>query len=74
MATPQQLLQDAERAYHALQTGVSPRVIVDIDGSRTEFAPANLTRLYNYIQDLKARVGAAGGPASQVIGPATFIF
>nr|DAL65672.1 MAG TPA_asm: Head to tail joining protein [Caudoviricetes sp.] len=74
MATPQQLLQDAERAYHALQTGASPRVIVDVDGSRTEFAPANLSKLYSYIQDLKAQVGVAGGAAPQILGPATFIF
>lgn len=74
MATPQQLLTDAEAAYHKLQTGVSPRVVVDVDGSRVEFAPANLSKLYSYIQDLRAQVNVANGVAPAVLGPATFIF
>ena len=53
MATNQQLLDDAKAAYHSLMTGTMARVVVDIDGSRTEFTATNAARLYAYIQTLE---------------------
>lgn len=77
MATTAQLtalLADAQKAYHNLQTGVAPRVVVEMDGTRVEFAPANVSRLYSYIQSLQAQLNAAGAIAVIPMGPATFTF
>lgn len=73
MATQQQLV-DAQTAYHKLVTGTAPRVVVDIDGSRVEFAPTNKADLYNYIQQLQQALGVATAPALCNYGPASFIF
>jgi hypothetical protein len=68
-------IADARAAYHSLQTGRQPRVVVDQNGERVEFAPANLARLYTYIMQLEAQlpcsVPASGVPSN---GPAGFIF
>lgn len=47
-------ISDAESKYHQLLTGTMPRVIVDQNGERVEFAAANSQRLYSYIASLKA--------------------
>lgn len=53
----------AETAYHDLQTGKSPRVVVDQNGERVEFTPANASRLSAYIDSLKReRDGGSAGP------------
>jgi len=77
MATPAQLtalLADAQKAYHSLQTGVQARVVVEMDGTRVEFAPANSARLYSYIQTLQAQLNIASATPLTGIGPATFVF
>lgn len=76
MATTQELLDSAKQAYHSLQTGVMPRVVVDMDGSRVEFAPATASKLYDYIQKLQAQLT---GPVSACelaaqYGPMGFTF
>ena len=73
MATTQQLLDEAEAAYHKLQTGTMARVVVDIDGSRVEFTPANKQALYTYIQQLQARLGSVDGIVPN-LAPAQFYF
>lgn len=71
------LLNDARKAYHALMTGTSPRVVVDQNGERVEFTAANKQGLYSYIQQLEAQLGAGCGgtptPMAQY-HPATFVF
>ena len=54
--TLQQKLDEAEAAYHALLTGTQPKVVVDQNGERVEYTSANATRLYLYIQQLKAQI------------------
>lgn len=54
--TPQQKLDEAESAYHALVTGTQPKVVVDQNGERVEYTSANATRLYLYIQQLKREI------------------
>jgi hypothetical protein len=73
MATAQELLDEAQAAYHKLQTGTMPRVIVDIDGSRVEFTVTNSARLYSYIAQLQQQVNASTAVPSN-IGPAQFYF
>lgn len=54
--TLREQLEDAERQYHLLVTGQSPRVIVDQNGERVEFNAANRGALLQYIQSLKERL------------------
>lgn len=46
-------LAAAEKAYHDLMVGQSPRVFVDQNGERIEYTPANAGRLQAYITQLK---------------------
>ena len=76
IATPE-LLADARAKYHALVTGMAPRVVVDQNGERLEFAAANRGSLYNYIQMLEAALGTpcGSGPTYPTnVAPATFTF
>lgn len=73
MATTQQLLDEANAAYHKLQTGTMARVVVDVDGSRVEFTPANKQWLYSYILQLQAKLGSTGGTPLD-LAPAQFYF
>lgn len=66
------LLADARTAYHNLQTGTMARVIVDMDGQRTEFMSADRSQLYAYILKLEGML-----PVTTPLpygGPATFTF
>lgn len=56
MATTQELLTQAEQAYHLLMTGKSPRVVVDQNGERVEFTVASSTKLLQYIQRLRNQI------------------
>jgi hypothetical protein len=56
MATTQELLTQAQDAYHALVTGKSPRVVVDQSGERVEFNAANKGALAQYIQSLESKI------------------
>lgn len=64
--TTQEKLDAAEDAYHALVTGTSPRVVVDMNGERVEFTPATAGRLQSYIERLKAQLSGTttSGPLS----------
>lgn len=73
MATDQQLLDEAQAAYHKLQTGTLPRVVVDIDGSRVEFTTANSSKLYGYILQLQQKIGVTSGTPVN-LAPAQFWF
>lgn len=58
-------LTAAEAAYHDLLTGASPRVVVDQNGERVEYTPANRGALAAYISDLKRQISptVSRGPA-----------
>jgi predicted TPR repeat methyltransferase len=74
MATTEEIsakIAEAEGAYHSLMTGTMARVVVDQNGERVEFVAANASRLYQYIQDLKALLPSASTPIS---GPLGFYF
>lgn len=62
----QQRLAAAEIAYDRLMSGKAPRVLVDGNGERVEFTPANAGRLAAYIVDLQTQLGLA---QVRVIGP-----
>lgn len=73
----QAMLTEARKAYHALMTGTSPRVVVDQNGERVEFTAANGPKLYAYIQQLEMQLGVpCGGTVSTQAQyhPAGFIF
>ncbi|GAB5451826.1 MAG: hypothetical protein Hals2KO_21540 [Halioglobus sp.] len=53
-------LDDARKQYHRLVTGGRP-VMVQKDGIRTEYTPANAYLLKSYISDLEASLGAGTG-------------
>lgn len=63
MVTLQEQLEIAETAYLQLITGKAPRVVVDQNGERVEFAAANATKLLQFIQRLKSEIaGTTSGP------------
>lgn len=53
-------LATAQAAYHDIMTGKAPRVIVDQNGERIEYSPANASRLNAYILELKRQIGGVG--------------
>lgn len=69
MATLQDRLNEAEAAYHALQTGQAVVEVRDSDGSSVRYTSANAARLYAYIEDLKRQLGFGS-----VTGPMRVIF
>lgn len=58
--TLQQRLTEAEEALHQVMVGQSVTV-VGYDGHRTEFAPADESRLRRYIQSLRRQLGQPAG-------------
>ena len=62
----QQRLAAAEIAYDRLMTGKAPRVLVDQNGERLEFTPANAGRLKAYILELQTLLGIA---RTKIVGP-----
>jgi hypothetical protein len=65
---------DAETKYHQLMTGTMPRVIVDQNGERIEFATSNRGGLYSYIQSLKSLLPDEYSIASRITKPIGFFF
>ncbi len=59
-------LDAAEAAYDKLMSGKAVRVLVDQNGERIEFTPANASRLAAYIVDLQTQLGLA---QVRVVGP-----
>jgi predicted regulator of Ras-like GTPase activity (Roadblock/LC7/MglB family) len=58
-------LTAAETAYRNLMTGQAVKVLVDQNGERVEFKPADASKLAAYIYDLKSQLGmvlATRGP------------
>lgn len=62
MATPtkQELLEEAEGAYHALMTGRAVVEVRDQNGELVRYNPANAFRLANYINELKRQISDSG--------------
>lgn len=63
--TLQQRIDDAKAKYHSLVTGKLPRVVVDQNGERLEYAPTNANALKAYIQALEDELAGRnvrGGP------------
>jgi hypothetical protein len=73
-ATLQQLLSEAEAAYHALQLGKSAVEVRDSNGESVRFTAANASRLKAYIADLKAQVLAQETGIAKRVGPMRPIF
>lgn len=62
MATIEQMrvwLVEAENAYHALQTGQAMVEARDANGESARYTVANASRLWQYIQWLKAQINGA---------------
>lgn len=76
--TLRQKLDEAKLAVHNLNTGNAVRVSVDKDGSRVEFAVADLYRLQNYVKQLEAELSKPvccnGTQPSNSGGPLGFYF
>ncbi|EGQ7686746.1 phage tail protein [Vibrio parahaemolyticus] len=64
--TKQEMLQQAEAAFHSLQTG-KMAVSVQKGDRKVEFSRANIHELRSYIDDLRAQLGLSSvrrrGPA-----------
>lgn len=79
MACPQltpleKQIAEAEVAYHQLQLGQALVEIVDQNGERVRFNPANRQNLYLYIQQLKAQLPQEQFCLMPSNGPAGFLF
>lgn len=57
----EQLLKDAELAYHRLLTGQSVVEFRDQNGETVRYSAVNASRLMGYILDLKRQLGRANG-------------
>ena len=60
-------LAEAEQAWHDLNVGGKPRVVVEQNGERVEFFASNRTGLRSYIWELKSALGlplGISGPLS----------
>ena len=55
-----ELLKEAQEAHHALITG-SQAVIVERDGRKVTFTPANIQNLRLYIKDLQGSLAVSNG-------------
>lgn len=73
----QQLLDDANKAYHDLMIGASARVVADQNGERVEFTAANKAALWAYIVRLQSAINSPDPCRAflgTVSGPARFTF
>lgn len=68
------LITDATAAYHELQLGRAPRVVVDANGERVEFTQSNRQELYRYITQLQSELDALTITPAPSRGPARFLF
>lgn len=64
-------LTAARDAYKKLMLGLTPKVVVDMNGERVEFTSANKSSLYAYIVALDAYLNPLALPDN---GPASFLF
>lgn len=65
----QKRLTEAEKAYFDIISGRGIRTLVDQNGERIEYGPANLPRLSSHIAELKRALGCG-----QVMGPMRVLF
>ncbi len=56
MSTIAERLAEAEQAYHKLAIGQHVQLVQE-DGTRVEYAPADLNKLDQYIQRLRVEAG-----------------
>jgi hypothetical protein len=66
-AVTQQMLDDAQAAYHALMLGESVVEYRDQNGERVVRTKADANKLLNYINWLKSELGVVTNPAG--VGP-----
>jgi hypothetical protein len=59
LATAAERLVEAEAAYHALQTGKAVARVRDSNGDEVTYTTATVSRLRQYINDLKAEIAGA---------------
>lgn len=64
------LLGQAKAALHDLMTGQSVVTLVDQNGERIEYRPANANQLRAYVKDLERKLGVAEKP----LGPMRLVF
>jgi hypothetical protein len=62
--TPAERLADAEKQLHLLVTGQAATVMVDQNGERVEFRPADSRRLAAYIGELRRQIAGQTRPAT----------
>lgn len=66
----QTLLEQAKLALHELLTGQAVVTLVDQNGERMEYRPANANQLRAYIRDLERQLGLMQRP----VGPMRLVF
>lgn len=69
----QQMLTEAESAYHSLVLGQAVAEITDMNGEKVRFTPAKRSDLALYIQQLREAL-CANVSVRPVNGPAGFLF
>lgn len=74
MATLQELLTEAEGAYHDLQIGKAVSVARDSNGEEIRYTQANRNDLLAYVTSLRNQIAAAAGKPIAVLGPMRFRF
>lgn len=67
MATKQELLAQAEEAYHKLMLGQTVVEVRDSNGETIRFNAANANKLATYINDLKRQLGQITSGPMQVV-------
>ncbi len=70
--TPQERLAEAKAALHTITMGGGVRVVVDQNGERVEYSPANRAALLTYIAMLEAEI--EHGRFTPKVGPIRFFF
>ena len=70
----QAMLVEAEAAYHALLTGTAVVEVVDQNGEKVRFTPANRYALQNYIGTMRAELCQQAGFGVNPNSPMGFFF
>lgn len=70
LPSTQTRLEQAKTALHDLMTGQSVVTLVDQNGERMEFRPANANQLRAYIKDLERQLGIV----TPTLGPMRLVF
>lgn len=70
LPSTQTLLEQAKAALHDLMTGQAVVTLVDQNGERMEFRPANANQLRAYVKDLERQLGIV----TPTLGPMRLVF